>query len=280
MYCPAIFCIGAWVFTSAVWGSTGKADLRAFEFRSAFYGFGAVPAHGMPLPAYRDTVIADGEIVLIDRGPAAFAVKVDEWLNSVFAAVFVISHGVMGGIQQKFVHVCFRQKLFHGIPVIKEAEGIMSGSRAEGGEEWQVIFRVRSCEHVQVIAEVEAPPVGIPSDVTVGLAVRTEAFTIPDSFFKAAAGTFFAFLCGSVDGRAVTGNGKLHEVNEAVPVGFEEEKLFEYLEKPEAGFHILWRLLLKFIKKFLDGDLFDRQCFVPFFLWFLGLFLLGMNLRR
>lgn len=144
----------------------------------------------------------------------------------------------MGGIQQEFVHVCFRQELLHGVPVIKEAEGIMPGSGAEEGEYGQVIFRVRGGGHIQVIAEVETPPVGIPSDVTVGLAVDTAAFTVPNSFFKAAAGAFFAFLSGGVNRRAVTGNGKAHEVNEAVPVGFQEKKLLEYLEKAEAGFHI------------------------------------------
>ncbi|MCI9009100.1 MAG: hypothetical protein HFI13_13455, partial [Lachnospiraceae bacterium] len=56
------------------------------------------------------------------------------------------------------------------------------------------------------------PPVGIPSDITVGLAVETAALTVPYSFFQTVAGTLFAFLCGSVDGRTVTGNGKLHEV--------------------------------------------------------------------
>ena len=171
--------------------------------RSALYEFGAVPAHGMPFPAYRDTVIVDGEIVLIDRWPAAFAVKVDEWSNFVFATVFVISHGIMGGIQQKFVHIRLRQELLHGIPVIKEAEGIMPRGGAEKGEDGQVIFRIRGSEHIQVIAEVETPPVGIPSDVTVRLAVRTGAFTVPYSFFKAVAGTFFPFLSGGINRRAV-----------------------------------------------------------------------------
>ncbi len=47
----------------------------------------------------------------------------------------------------------------------------MPGGQAEEREDGQVIFRVRDCEHVQVITEIETPPVGIPSDVTVGLAV-------------------------------------------------------------------------------------------------------------
>ena len=85
----------------------------------------------------------------------------------------------MGGIQQKFIYISLRQELHHRVPVIKEAEGIMPGSGAEEREDGKVVFRVRGGEHIQVIAEVEPPPVGIPSDVTVGLAVDTVTFTFP-----------------------------------------------------------------------------------------------------
>ena len=186
----------------------------------------------------------------------------------------------MGGIQQEFVYIGLRQELFHGVEVIKEAEGIMPGSRAEEREDGQVIFRVRGGEHIQVITEVETPPVGIPSDVTVGLAVDTVTFTVPNSFFKASAGTFFAFLSGGVNRRAVTGNGKIHEVNEAVPVGFQEKKVLEYLEKAEAWLHILRRILFEFFKEIPDGELFDRRCLFPFFLWLFGFFLWRMNIGQ
>ena len=268
MYSPAVFCIGTRIFTGAVGASTSKADFRAFEFSPALNGFGAVPAHGMPFAAYGYAVIVDGEIILIDGRPAAFAIKVNGWRNGVSAAVIIISHGVMGGIQQKFANISLRQELLHGEPVIKEAEGIMSGSGAKEREDGQVIIRVRGGEHIQVIAEVETPPVGIPSDVTVGLAVGTVTFTVPYSFFKAVTGALSAFLCSGVNRRAVTGNGKIHEVNEAVAVRFEEKKFFEYLEKAEAWFHILGRILFKYFKEFLNGGFFDRRCFLPFFLWF------------
>ncbi len=49
----------------------------------------------------------------------------------------------------------------------------------------------------------------------------------------------FPFLCGGVNSCAVTGNGKAHEIDEAIPVGFQEKRLFEYLEKAEAWLHIL-----------------------------------------
>ena len=280
MYSPAIFCIGTWIFTDAVGASSHEADFRAFEFRPALYGFGAVPAHGMPVAAYGDAVIVDGEIILIDGRPAAFTVEVNKWRNAVITAVFIISHGIMGGIQKKFVYIRLREELLQGVPVIEEPEGIMPGSGTEEGEYGQVIFRVRGGEHIQVIAEVEPSPVGIPSDVTVGLAVDTVAFTVPYSFFKAATGALFPFLCSSVNRCAVTGNGKVHEVNEAVPVRFQEKKFFEYLEKADTWFHILGRFLFKFFKEFLNGDFFDRRCFLPFFLWLLGLFFRRMNFGR
>lgn len=106
----------------------------------------------------------------------------------------------------------------------------------------------------------------IPSDVAVRLAVDTVTFTVPYFFLKTAADTLFPFLCGSVNRRAITGNGKVHEINEAIPVGVQEKKFFEYLERAKAWFHILWRLLFKFFKEFPDGELFDRWSLLPFFL--------------
>lgn len=97
---------------------------RAFEFRPALYGFRAVPTHSIPFTAYRDAIIVDGEIILVDGRSVAFAVEVNEWRNAVVAAVFIINHGIMGGIQQELVHVCFQRELFHGVPVKKEPEGI------------------------------------------------------------------------------------------------------------------------------------------------------------
>lgn len=66
--------------------------------------------------------------------PAAFTVETDEWRNVVIAAVFIISHGVMGGIRKKFVYIRLRQELLHGVPVIEKPEGIMPGSGTEEGE--------------------------------------------------------------------------------------------------------------------------------------------------
>ena len=140
MYCPAIFRIGAGIFTGAGRFSACEADLGTFEFRPALYGLGAVPAHGMPSAAYGDAVIVDGEIILVDGRSATFTVKIDERRDAIAAAVFVIRHGIMGRIQQEFVNICLGKELFHGVPVVKEPEGIMPGSGTEEGEYGQVIF--------------------------------------------------------------------------------------------------------------------------------------------
>ena len=278
MYGSAVFCTRAWIFTGTVRFPAGKADLGAFKFCSALYGFRAVPAHGMSFTAYRDAIAVDGKVISVSGRASPVGVEVNERDDAMATAVFIVRHCIMGGVEKELCHVRFRQELFQGIPVIKETDRVMPGSRAKKGEDRQVIFRIRCSEHVQVITEIPAFPVGIPSDVTVGLAVNAVTFTIPDSFFKTAAGALFAFLCGGVNGSAVPGNGKVHEVNEAVPVRFQKKKFFEYLEKTETGFHVLRWFPFKFFKKFLDGGLFNGRCLLPFFLWFLGFFLWGMHI--
>ena len=93
----------------------------------------------------------------------------------------------------------------------------------------------------------------------------TVTFTVPYPFFKTSADTFFPFLCGRVNRGAITGNGRVHEVNETAPVRFQEKKFLENLKKAEAWLHILRRFLLKFFKEFLNSNLFDRR--LPSFLW-------------
>lgn len=67
----------------------------------------------------------------------------------------------------------------------------MPGGRAKERENKQVVFRIRGGQHIQVIAEKVTFPVGIPSDVTVRLAVGTVALAVRDAFFQTVTGTFF-----------------------------------------------------------------------------------------
>ena len=268
MYGSAVFCIRTWIFAGAVRDSVGKADFRALEFCPALYGFGAIPAHGMPFTAYGNIVIIDGKILFIDGWPSPVGIQANERHNAVVMAVFIERHCMMGGVKEKFCYVCYRQELIHRMPAIKEADGVMPGSRFKEWGDGQVVHRIRCSERVQVIVEIIVFPVGIPSGVAVGLAVDTVTFTVPYSFFQTVKGALFSFLCVGVNRHAVPGNGKMHEVNEAVPVRFQQKKLFEYLEKPEAGFHILWRFQLKFFKELLNGDFSTGGIFPLFFFGF------------
>ena len=48
---------------------------------------------------------------------------------------------------------------------------------------------------------------GIPADVTVGLAVNAVAHAVMDPLFQTATGAFFSFLCSGINRGAVTGKG-------------------------------------------------------------------------
>lgn len=111
----------------------------------------------------------------------------------------------------------------------------MPGSGAEKREDREVIFRISGGEHIQVIAQIPAFPVGIPSDVAVRLAVDSVTPTVPDAIFQAVVGTLFPFPCGSVDRDAVPGNGKTAEVVEPVLYRTVKEKGFKDVIKPFTG---------------------------------------------
>lgn len=89
----------------------------------------------------------------------------------------------------------------------------MPRSEAEERGNRQVIFRIRGGEHIEVITKVVMLTVGITTDVTVRLFVELFTFAVPDSYFWALAGTFFGFLCGSIDGSAVPGKGEVKRSN-------------------------------------------------------------------
>ena len=64
----------------------------------------------------------------------------------------------------------------------------MPGCRAKERENRQVVFRIRGGHHIQIIAEIVTFPVGIPSDVTVRLAIKTVTLAVPEAFFQTVAG--------------------------------------------------------------------------------------------
>lgn len=168
----------------------------------------------MSLPAYGDTVNAYGEVVLVYGRTSPVGIEVNERDDVMPAAVFIDRHGIMCRVQEQLFDFSLRKELLHGEPVIKEADGIMPGSGPQEREDREVAFRIRGREHVQVIAEIPAFPVGIPSDVAVGLAVDTVTAAVPDAVFEAVAGTLLTFPGGSVDGGAVPGKGEAAQVDQ------------------------------------------------------------------
>lgn len=96
----------------------------------------------------------------------------------------------MGGVQKELFNFRFGEELFHGKPIIKETNGIMTGSGAKERENRQGVFRIRGSEHVPIIAEIPALSVGVPTDVTVRLAIDTVALAVPDAIFETVTGTF------------------------------------------------------------------------------------------
>lgn len=70
----------------------------------------------------------------------------------------------------------------------------MSGSGDREKENKHVVFRIRGAKQVLIMAEILALPVGILSNVTVRPAVDMVVFTVSDTLFQTAAGTFFWVL--------------------------------------------------------------------------------------
>ena len=179
----------------------------------------------------------------------------------------------MGGVQKELFNYRFGEELFHGKPIIKETNGIMPGSGAKEGENRQVIFRIRGSEHVQIIAEIPTLSVGIPTDVTVRLAVDTVALAVPDAILETVAGAFFALLGGSIDGNTIPGKGEGKQINEPGLYGMVKKKHFKYVVKPFTGSHIRWGMKFKRFEEFLDGNFFNGRCLFPFFLRLFRFFL-------
>ena len=120
----------------------GKTDLRAFELLPSLGRFCAVLAHGVPFPTYRHAAV-DGKVIFVNGRLSPVGIEGNERDNAVVAAVFIVRHCIMCGVQKELCYVCFRQELFHGIPVVKETNGVMPGSGAKEREDGQVVLRIR-----------------------------------------------------------------------------------------------------------------------------------------
>lgn len=171
----AIFDIRTWIFTGTSDISTSEVDFGTYKFSPSFRRFGSIPAHGMSFTTNGNAPIVDGKVFLIDERASSISVKINKENSTMITAAFIERHSIMNRVQKELCDNSFREKLFHGVPVIKELNGIMSGSGPKRRKNRKIIFRIGSSQHIKVIAEVITFAVGIPAYVTVRLAVNTVA---------------------------------------------------------------------------------------------------------
>lgn len=114
---------------------------------------------------------------------------------------------------------------------------------------------------------------GVPADVTVGLAVNAAAFAVTDPLFQTVTGAFFSFLCRGINRGAVTGKGKAEQVNQPVLNGMFKKKHLKNIVEESAGFHASGRSRLELLKKIFDRDFFNRRSFAALLIRLFGLFL-------
>lgn len=121
---------------------------------------------------------------------------------------------------------------------------------------------------------------GIPADVTVGLAVNAVAFAVMDTLFQTVTGAFFSFLCSGINRGAVTGKRKAEQVNQPILYGMFKKKHLKNVVEESAGFHVRGRSRLELLKKVFDRDFFNGRSFAALLIRLFGLFLRGMGRIR
>lgn len=109
------------IITGAGRRASGKTDLGAFEFCPSLCGFRAVPTHPKAFFADGNAIVPDCEVVFINWWTAAFSVEVNERLDAMVTAVFVVGHVVMCRIEQKLVDMGFRKELQQGEIAVQES---------------------------------------------------------------------------------------------------------------------------------------------------------------
>ena len=143
----------------------------------------------------------------------------------------------------------------------------MPGSRPQERKDRQVAFRIRRCEHVEIISEIVTISVGIPADVAVRLMVESVAFTVTDPFFQAITGTGFPLPCAGINRSTITGDSKVLKINQALINGFIQKLGFKDVKETFHRSEILRRFNFKFCQKFIDGHFFNRGCLFTLLLW-------------
>ena len=192
-------------------------------------------------------------------------------------AVFIVSHGIMGRIQQEFADMGLREELEHGEIIVQKAMGIMPGSRSQKRKDREVILRIRGREYVEVIAEIVTVPVRIPAHVAIGLMVDTIAFAVTDAFFQAITGAGFPFTRPGINRGPVTGECEVLQIDQSLRNGFIQEQGTEDLKETPGRSEILRRFEFKSVQEVIDGHFFNGIRFLPFLRWFLRFSLWRMD---
>mgnify|MGYP007003812553 CR=1 FL=1 len=164
-------------------------------------------------------------------------VEVDERSDFLAPAVSIDGVGIMGGIQEELFDMEFRKVGLHGEEGMQEGEHVMAGGPLQEGEHWEVAVGIGGHEHVEVVAEEIAFPVGVPSPVAVRLGIAASAAAGVTALFLTVAEALLTLLCGSADGRAVVGKGQMRGINQALADGAVQELL--PVEPEDEGEEIL-----------------------------------------
>ena len=72
-----------------------------------------------------DAILADGKVILVRDCDAPLLIEVDEWDDALLAAVEIVGHSIMCGIQEPFFVLEIRQESLHPEISLQETMGIM-----------------------------------------------------------------------------------------------------------------------------------------------------------
>ena len=158
---------------------------------------------------------------------------------------------------------------------------IVSGSRPQQGEYREVVFGVAGGKHIQIVSEIIAVSVWIPSNIAVRLRVTSGTVTIVNPVFKAAAQPLFALLGCCADRGAVTGQGEALQVNQAFLRRGAQKQFAEDLKEQRTGICFIRGSFLKLCQKIFNPDFVCRwSLFPPFLSGFFGDFFGGWTGSR
>lgn len=144
----------------------------------------------------------------------------------------------------------------------------MSGSWSQKRKDGKIIFRIRGCEHIEVISEIVTSPVRIPTDVAIRLMVNPVAFAVTDSLFQAITSVGFPLASPSVNRNPITGDCEVFQIDQALINIYIQKPGLKNRKETPGWSKVLGRFDLKSIQQVRNRQLVNRIRFLPFFLGF------------